>query len=95
MKVLAIIPSRYNSSRFPGKPLKKIAGKPMIGHVLDSVLKNKLLTKVSVATCNNEIAEYISSVGGDYTMTSSSHQRASDRCAEALITIEEEGLCGS
>jgi len=78
------------SSRFPGKPMEKIAGKPMIGHVLDSVLKNKLLTKVSVATCNNEIAAYISSIGGNYTMTSTSHERASDRCAEALISIEEE-----
>ena len=78
------------SSRFPGKPMENIADKPMIGHVLDNVLKNKLLTKVSVATCDNEIAEYVSSIGGNSTMTSSSHHRASDRCAEALISIEKE-----
>ena len=78
------------SSRFPGKPMEKIAGKPMIRHVLENVLKNKLLTKVSVATCDKEIAEYVSSIGGNYTMTSASHQRASDRCAEALISIEKE-----
>ena len=78
------------SSRFPGKPLKEIAGKPMIGHVLDNVKENELLTKVSVATCDQEIAEYINSIGGEFTMTSSSHERASDRCAEALLSIEEK-----
>ncbi len=90
MKILALIPARMGSSRFPGKPLKKILGKPMIGHVFDNVKKNELLTKVSVATCDQEIADYVDSIGGDFTMTSSSHERASDRCAEALLSIEEE-----
>ena len=62
----------------------------MIGHVFDNVKKNELLTKVSVATCDQEIADYVDSIGGDFTMTSSSHERASDRCAEALLSIEEE-----
>ena len=90
MKILALIPARMGSSRFPGKPLKKILGKPMIGHVFDNVKKNELLTKVSVATCDQEIADYVDSIGGDFTMTSASHERASDRCAEALLSIEEE-----
>ena len=47
MKILALIPARMGSSRFPGKPLKKILGKPMIGHVFDNVKKNELLNKVS------------------------------------------------
>ena len=88
--ILAIIPARMGSSRFPGKPMKKILGKPMIGHVFDNVKKNNLLTDYAVATCDTEIYEYISSINGKAIMTSSSHQRASDRCAEAVLKLEEE-----
>jgi 3-deoxy-manno-octulosonate cytidylyltransferase (CMP-KDO synthetase) len=77
------------SSRFPGKPLEKILGKPMIGHVYDNVSKSKLLSLVAVATCDVEIYDYIRGIGGISVMTSNTHERASDRCAEALLKLEE------
>ena len=90
MKILALIPARMGSSRFPGKPMAQILGKPMIGHVYDNVKKNKLLTDIAVATCDNDIYNYIESIGGRAVMTSDKHERASDRCAEALLIIEQE-----
>jgi len=88
MKILALIPARMGSSRFPGKPLAKILGKPMIGHVYERVSQCSLLTKSVVATCDKEIKEYIESIGGEAVMTSDRHERASDRCAEALGYLE-------
>ena len=88
--ILALIPARMGSSRFPGKPMAKIMDKPMIGHVYDNVIKNKLLTNSAVATCDEEIYNYIESIGGRAVMTSDKHERASDRCAEALLKIEQE-----
>lgn len=90
MKILALIPARMGSSRFPGKPMASILGKPMIGHVYERVSQNKLLTGTVVATCDIEIADYIRSIGGRAVMTGSHHERASDRCAEALEVIERE-----
>jgi 3-deoxy-manno-octulosonate cytidylyltransferase (CMP-KDO synthetase) len=78
------------SSRFPGKPLAKILGKPMIGHVYDRVKQCDLLTKTVVATCDDEIKEYIELIDGEAVMTSDRHERASDRCAEALGYIEKQ-----
>ena len=88
MSILAIIPARMASSRFPGKPMIKIVGKPMIGHVYERVSKSKILDKVIVATCDNEILNYIESIGGEAVLTSDKHERASDRCAEALLKTE-------
>ena len=90
MNILAIIPARMGSSRFPGKPMAKINGRPMIGHVYNRVQKCKLLTKTVVATCDNEIFDYINSIGGQAVMTDKNHQRASDRTAEALVKLEKE-----
>ena len=90
MNILALIPARMGSSRFPGKPMAKILGKPMIGHVYERVLKCDLLIKTVVATCDQEILEYIESIGGEAIMTSNSHERASDRCAEALGYLEKK-----
>ena len=90
MNILALIPARMGSSRFPGKPLEKILGKPMIGHVYERVSKCDLLIKTVVATCDQEILEYIESIGGEAVMTGSHHERASDRCAEALIYLEKK-----
>jgi len=90
MNILALIPARMGSSRFPGKPLEKILGKPMIGHVYEKVSKCDLLIKTVVATCDKEILEYIESIGGEAVMTGSHHERASDRCAEALIYLEKK-----
>ena len=77
------------SSRFPGKPMARILGKPMIGHVIERVSKSTKLTATAVATCDKEISDYIESIGGTAVMTSDRHERASDRCAEALGIIEK------
>lgn len=90
MKILALIPARMGSSRFPGKPMAKILGKPMIEHVYKNVSKCDLLTKTAVATCDKEIADFINSIGGESVMTSDKHERASDRCAEALSHLEQK-----
>jgi len=89
-EIKALIPARMNSSRFPGKPLAKLLGKAMIGHVYHRVCRNPILNQTVVATCDLKIAEYIESIGGRAVMTSDQHQRASDRCAEALATLEKE-----
>ena len=70
--------------------MAKILGKPMIGHVYENVTKCDLLTKTVVATCDKEIVDYIKSIGGQAVMTSAKHERASDRCAEALTYLEHE-----
>ena len=89
MKSIAIIPARMGSSRFPGKPLAKILGKPMIGHVWERVSQSQSLAATVVATCDAEIRDYVTSIGGTAIMTSDRHERASDRCAEALLKAEE------
>jgi len=89
MKILALIPARMASTRFPGKPMAKIHGKPMIGHVFERVSRSPLLDTLAVATCDQEIIDYIESIGGTAVMTSDTHERASDRCAEALLKLEE------
>jgi len=82
------------SSRFPGKPMVKILGKPMIGHVYQRVIECPLVTETAVATCDQVIHDYICSIGGNAVMTSDSHERASARCAEALLKLEEQrGRC--
>ncbi len=90
MKIVALIPARMASSRFPGKPMAKILGKPMIGHVFERVSQCGLLNLTAVATCDAEIRDYIESIGGTAVMTVSRHERASDRCAEALEILELE-----
>ena len=88
MNILGLIPARMGSSRFPGKPMVELFSKPMIGHVYERVSRNEQLTLTAVATCDEEIANYIHSIGGKAVMTSDHHERASDRCAEALATRE-------
>ncbi len=90
MKILAIIPARMGSSRFPGKPLALINNKPMIGHVYENISECKILNRTVVATCDQEIKEYITSIGGEAVMTSNLHERASDRAAEALVFLEKK-----
>lgn len=90
MKAIAILPARMGASRFPGKPLHKILGVPMIGHCYFRTRLAQGLDETYVATCDNEIADYVRSIGGKVVMTSTSHNRASDRSAEAMRKIEEE-----
>ncbi len=88
MNIIALIPARMGSSRFPGKPMVKILGKPMIGHVYERVSLSPLLNLTAVATCDQEIFDYIESIGGIAVMTKDTYERASDRCAEALEKLE-------
>ena len=89
LKILALIPARMGSGRFPGKPMAPIIGKPMIGHVYERVASSHLLDLVAVATFDKEIYDYIESIGGVAVMTGDQHERASDRCAEALLKLEQ------
>jgi 3-deoxy-manno-octulosonate cytidylyltransferase (CMP-KDO synthetase) len=82
MKILGIIPARYASTRFPGKPLVDIAGKSMIQRVYEQAKKCTQLCEVIVATDDNRIFEHVNSFGGKAEMTSSTHQSGTDRCAE-------------
>ena len=88
MNILALIPARMGSSRFPGKPMAPILGKPMIGHVYERVAQSPLLTATAVATCDQVIFDYVESIGGTAVMTADTYERASDRCAEALLKLE-------
>ena len=90
LKNIAIIPSRLDSTRFPNKPLKEILGMPMIGHCFHRAKMASNIDEVYVATCDQKIADYINSIGGQAIMTSSNHKRASTRSAEALEIIEKE-----
>lgn len=87
MKVIGIIPARYNSTRFPGKPLAMIKGKTMIRRVCEQAWKSKL-DAVVVATDDMRIAEEVLSFGGQYALTDPNHRSGTDRCREALYIIE-------
>jgi 3-deoxy-manno-octulosonate cytidylyltransferase (CMP-KDO synthetase) len=89
MNVVAIIPARMASSRFPGKPMAPILGLPMIGHVYLRTTMSQSLSDCWVATCDKVIRDYIESIGGKAVMTADTHERCSDRCAEAMLKIEE------
>jgi len=92
--VVAIIPARYESNRFPGKPLAKIAGKPMIQHVVERAKNVEMLSRVIVATDDQRIAECVETFGGEYVMTRKDHVSGSDRLAEAaeLVGISEHDV---
>lgn len=84
MKLLGIIPARYNSTRFPGKPLVMIDGKSMIRRVYIQALKSQPLDKVIVATDDERIARHVEAFGGEVVMTSSYLDSCTARCAEAF-----------
>src|SRR5688572_19921173 len=90
MKIVCIIPARMGSSRFPGKPLAPICGRPMIEHVYRRCSMNKSLSGVFIATCDKEIASATEQFGGVPIMTSAEHQRASDRVAEAAKRMDAD-----
>ena len=90
--ILALIPARMGSSRFPGKPMARILGKPMIGHVYERVARSSLLTHTAVATCDKEICDYIESIGGKAVMTSLTCRSGTER---AEISAEFDVTPGS
>jgi 3-deoxy-manno-octulosonate cytidylyltransferase (CMP-KDO synthetase) len=93
-QVVAIIPARYHSNRFEGKPLALINGKPMIQHVVERARQVELLSKVAVATDDERIAQTVRSFGGLVVMTRSDHASGTDRLAEAaeLLGISEHDV---
>jgi 3-deoxy-manno-octulosonate cytidylyltransferase (CMP-KDO synthetase) len=84
MKKIAIIPARYASSRFPGKPLIDLMGKTMIQHVYDRVNQSGLFNKVVVATDDKRIEQEVMSFGGEVVLTRSDHRSGTDRCGEVI-----------
>jgi 3-deoxy-manno-octulosonate cytidylyltransferase (CMP-KDO synthetase) len=90
MKTIGIIPARMGASRFPGKPLAPMLGMPMVGHCFHRTRLTPGLDTACVTTCDEAIAEYVRSIGGKAVMTSSNHNRATTRTAEALEIIERE-----
>jgi len=91
-KYIGIIPSRYQSSRFPGKPLCDILGKPMIQRVYESVIKWDKWEKVFVATDSKEIGDKCNNLGIPNIMTKDTHTDCIDRASEAASIIEADGI---
>ena len=90
MRILGVIPARYASTRYPGKPLALIAGKSMIHRVYDQAKLAGSLTRVVVATDDLRISDAVISFGGEVVMTRADHPSGTDRCAEALKTCGEK-----
>jgi 3-deoxy-manno-octulosonate cytidylyltransferase (CMP-KDO synthetase) len=89
-KAAVVIPSRYGSTRFPGKPLAMIAGRPMIQHVYEAARGAKLASRVVVATDDARIADAVRAFGGEVAMTSPECASGTDRVAEVARTLGEE-----
>jgi 3-deoxy-manno-octulosonate cytidylyltransferase (CMP-KDO synthetase) len=87
MPAVAIIPARWASTRFPGKPLALLAGKPLIQHVWERCLRAKKLSRVIVATDDMRIAEAAFDFGAEVTLTSPKHPTGSDRLAEVAARL--------
>ena len=90
MKTIAVIPARMGSSRFPGKPIAKILGRPMIEHIYKRVAMSKSLDATYIATCDEEIRQIAEGFGAKVIMTSDTHERASDRVAEAVVYLDAD-----
>tara|TARA_Y100000739_G_scaffold219472_1_gene217954 strand:- start:532 stop:1260 length:729 start_codon:yes stop_codon:yes gene_type:complete len=89
MKVIAIIPARYASTRFPGKPLVTIHGKPMVQHVYERAVGSGLFQKVIVATDDNRIKSAVIDFGGEVVITDSNHKSGTDRCGEVIEGLKD------
>lgn len=90
MKVIGIIPARFGSSRFPGKPLANILGKSMIQRVYEQCKKCSTLSNVIVATDDIRILNHVNDFGGKAIMTSTNHPSGTDRCNEVIQTLNEK-----
>jgi 3-deoxy-manno-octulosonate cytidylyltransferase (CMP-KDO synthetase) len=89
MRILGVIPARYGSSRFPGKPLIDLKGKTMIRRVYEGARKSGLLTDLVVATDDQRIVDEVEHFGGKVVMTATHHQTGTDRCAEVVDLLPE------
>src|SRR3978361_1459302 len=90
MKTIAVIPARMGSSRFPGKPLSRLLGRTMLEHVYKRVALIKSIYATYIATCDDEIRQAAQAFGALVIMTADTHERASDRVAEAAAGIDAE-----
>ena len=90
MKIIAVIPARYASTRFPGKALAEIGGKPMIQHVYERTAQSRLITRTIVATDDNRIADAVNQIGGEAMMTSAGHETGTDRLAEVAQCLDAD-----
>ena len=91
MNILAVIPARHGSTRFPGKPLASVAGLPMIQRVYTRVAASGACDKVVVATDDERIASVVREFGGHVVMTSQDCPNGTMRCHEAVVALEAEG----
>lgn len=91
MKSIGIIPSRYASSRLPGKPLISIKGKSMIQRVYEQASKSRKLSKLVVATDDDRIYYHVKSFGGEVMMTDIAHKNGTSRCNEIISILEKKG----
>lgn len=89
MRILGVIPARYGSSRFPGKPLIDLKGKTMIQRVYEGARKSGMLTDLVVATDDQRIFDEVVRFGGKVVMTGIEHQTGTDRCAEVIRQLDE------
>lgn len=90
MKITAVIPARYASTRFPGKALAEIDGKPMIQHVYERTARATLVSRTIVATDDPRIADAVHSIGGEAIMTSTGHETGTDRLAEVAASLDSD-----
>lgn len=88
--IIGIIPARMGSSRFPGKPLEKILGMPMLGHVYHRVKMSAILSDVYLAVSGKEIEDYADSIGAKWVRDKKNHRGCSNAIAEAMLEIERE-----
>jgi 3-deoxy-manno-octulosonate cytidylyltransferase (CMP-KDO synthetase) len=88
--IVGIIPARYASTRFPGKPLIDIEGKTMLQRVYEQASKSKSLSKVVVATDDERIFNHVKDFGGEVVMTAEHHPSGTDRCMDALLQLKEK-----
>lgn len=90
MNIVAIVPARMGSSRFPGKPLADIHGVPMVGHVAIRTALCASLSSTWIATCDQVVMDYAASAGLNAIMTADTHVRCTTRTAEAMLGIEKQ-----
>jgi 3-deoxy-manno-octulosonate cytidylyltransferase (CMP-KDO synthetase) len=91
MRILGIIPARFESTRFPGKPLARIQGKSMIQHVYEQASKANSLTDIIVATDDHRIYKHVQSFDGKVYMTDTNHKSGTDRCNEVMQKLQNQG----